>query len=63
VGFFVNLVIDNLKSIKMSDLLETIERTEDGGFIVQLKNEDGDVLAEGQGDTYESALEDANSKL
>lgn len=62
-GFFVDLVIDNLKRIKMSDLLETIERTEDGGFVIELRNENGDLLAVGNGDSYESAIEDAKSKL
>jgi hypothetical protein len=62
-GFFVDLVIDNIKRIKMSDLLETIERTEDGGFVVELRNENGDLLAVGNGDSYESAIEDAKSKL
>ena len=62
-GFFVNLVIDNPKRINMSDLLETIERTEEGGFVVELRNENGDLLAVGNGDSYESAIEDAKSKL
>lgn len=47
----------------MSDLLETIERTEEGGFVVELRNENGDLLAVGNGDSYESAIEDAKSKL
>ena len=40
-----------------------IERTEDGGFIIKLLAEDGSVLAEGQGESQETALEDAKSKL
>ena len=47
----------------MSDLLETIERTEDGGFVIELRNENGDLLAVGNGDSYGSAIEDAKSKL
>lgn len=47
----------------MNEFLEAVERTEDGGYILQLKSEDGTIVAEGQGETYESALEDAKSKL
>lgn len=38
-------------------------RNEDGGFIVTLANEEGIALAQGEGATYEEALEDAKSKL
>ncbi len=47
----------------MSQYLEVIERTEDGGFVVKFTNEDGSVAAEGKGQTYESAFEDAQSQL
>ena len=40
-----------------------IERTEDGGFIIKILAEDGSVLAEGQGESQEAAMEDAKSKL
>lgn len=39
------------------------QRGEDGSFIVSLGLEDGTILSEGVGETYESALEDAKSKL
>lgn len=39
------------------------ERTEDGLFLIQLLAEDGTVLAEGKGETEDSAVEDAKSKL
>ena len=39
------------------------QRTEDGAFVVQLKADDGTVLAEGVGETLESAIEEAKSKL
>ena len=47
----------------MQEFKEIIERTEDGAFLVKLTSEDGSVVAEGQGETYESALEDAQSQL
>lgn len=47
----------------MADYKEAIERTEDGGFIVQLLNEDGELVAQGQGESYEDALQDAQSKI
>lgn len=39
------------------------ERKEDGSFIVELKDSEGQVLAVGEGATFEEALEDAKSKL
>lgn len=39
------------------------ERTEDGLFLIKLLADDGQVLAEGTGETEESAIEDAKSKL
>jgi predicted RNase H-like HicB family nuclease len=47
----------------MQELKEVVERTEDGAFIVKLTSEDGSLLAEGEGETYELALEEAQSKL
>jgi|GWRWMinimDraft_9_1066018.scaffolds.fasta_scaffold53276_1 predicted RNase H-like HicB family nuclease len=47
----------------MQEFQITTERTEDGAFIVKLATEDGALVAEGQGATYESALEDAHSQL
>lgn len=47
----------------MQELKEIIERTEDGAFLVKLTSEDGSVVAEGKGETYEAALEDAQSQL
>lgn len=47
----------------MADYKEAIERTEDGGFIVQLLDEDGALVAEGQGASYEEAQQDAQSKI
>lgn len=47
----------------MEELKELVERTEDGAFIVKLTSEDGSLVAEGQGDTYEAALQEAQSKL
>ena len=65
-GFFIKklyiwFLTFNLKI--MQEFKEIIERTEDGAFLVKLTSEDGSVVAEGQGETYESALEDAQSKL
>lgn len=39
------------------------ERKEDGSFIVELKNHEGNVIAVGEGASFEEALEDAKSKL
>jgi predicted RNase H-like HicB family nuclease len=47
----------------MADFKELIDRTEDGAFILKLTTEDGTVVAEGEGATYEEALQDAESKL
>lgn len=47
----------------MADFQETIERTEDGAFIVKLTTEDGTVVAEGEGESYEVALEAAKAQL
>jgi predicted RNase H-like HicB family nuclease len=47
----------------MANYEETIERTEDGAFIVKLVAEDGSVIAEAQADSYEEALETAQAKI
>lgn len=38
-------------------------RAEDGTFIVTLTSEEGNVLAQGVGETFEEALEHAKSQL
>jgi predicted RNase H-like HicB family nuclease len=38
-------------------------RREDGSFVVTLANEEGYTISQGEGATYEEALEDAKSKL
>ncbi len=38
-------------------------RTEDGQFIVTLTNEEGHTLAQGVGESFEEALEQAKSQL
>jgi len=48
-----------MQEFKISDP----ERKEDGSFIVELKNDEGNVIAVGEGSTLEEALEDAKSKL
>jgi len=47
----------------MSYILSKPERNEDGAFLIKLLAEDGTILAEGQGETEEDAIEDAKSKL
>lgn len=47
----------------MSYILSKPERTEDGAFLIKLIAEDGTILAEGQGETEEAAIEDAKTKL
>lgn len=43
--------------------ISELERGEDGSFIVTLADENGDVVAKGEGATQEEAVEDAKSKL